>query len=523
MKRSTRLVLLLTLAAVVFAAQWLSHHPGWRQGTAAKDGTRPAHYRVGRIDFAPCELKTPLSGETIAAWCAPFVRPENPADGAGRQIHLRLALIRSTAERSAPDRVVFLAGGPGESAVADWPLIAPALKPVLEHRDVVLLDQRGTGGSHPLVCPKASAATAAASRRGAAGSRPQPAAAAREARQAAEVRACLAEIEQSADPRYFTTTDDVNDLIALRRALGDPQFDLVGVSYGTRVAQQYAMRDPAGVRSIILDSVLPNSAITGEDIAGNLEDALKEDFSLCQADPACAKAFGNPYSALTELRTRIASHPPLVTYRDPATDQWRTRPLDESTLEGVVRLFAYSPLTSALLPLSLHQALAGNYEPLMGQSTLIRGVLGHDIRGGLQWSVLCTEDVPLLKPNPADKDTLLGMGFTHELQNVCAEWPRGQMPPDFHQPLHTAIPTLILEGQYDPITPPRYGRDVLGHLSDARLLVARGQGHGVLGAGCMPRLASKFIDELRPKALDATCLDALRPSPPFVSFNGATP
>ena len=212
------------------------------------------------------------------------MRPENPADPAGRRIHLRLALIRSSATHSASDVVVFLAGGPGESAIDDWAVIAPALKPVLEHRDVVLLDQRGTGGSHPLLCPKAGAGTGPTPRASTSpGLKPQQAAAQREARQAAETRACLAEIEQTADPRYYTTTDDVDDLIALRHALGDPQYDLVGVSYGTRVAQQYAMRDPAGVRSIILDSVLPNSAITGEDIAGNLEDALKADFALWQS------------------------------------------------------------------------------------------------------------------------------------------------------------------------------------------------------------------------------------------------
>lgn len=523
MKRSTRLVLALTLAAVVLGGQWLARHRKQGPGIADTGGTAPAHYHRGSIDFTPCELKTPLSGQTTAAWCAPFVRPENPADGSGRQIHLRLALVHSAAERPASDVVVFLAGGPGESAVRDWPLIAPALKSVLDHRDVVLLDQRGTGGSHPLSCPKAQASAEAARKQSKAASTPQQADAQREARQAAEIRDCVTEIEKTADPRYFTTTDAVDDLIALRHALGDPQFDLVGGSYGTRVAQQYAMRDPTGVRSIILDSVAPNSLILGQEIARNLEDALKADFGLCQAEPACAKAFGNPYGDLAALRARVASRPPVVTYRDPATDAWHTRTLDDNTLAGVVRLFAYSPLTSALLPLSLHLAVAGDYGPLMGQSKLIGGAIGHDINGGMQWAVLCTEDVPLLKPDPADSDTLLGTRFAQELERACAQWPRGQMPPDFHQPLHTDIPTLILEGQFDPITPPRYGKEVLAHLSDARLLIARGQGHIVIGAGCMPRLVNKFIEDLQPKTLDAECLDSLRPTPTFVSFNGATP
>ncbi len=525
MKRRTRLALALGGAAVVLGMQWLIHQPDGQHGPAGRGGAQAqaAHYRLGRIDFARCELKQPQSGQTTAAWCAPFVRPENPADAAGRRIHMRLALIRSTATHPAPDLVVFLAGGPGQSAVDSWPLIAPALRPVLEHRDVVLLDQRGTGRSHPLACPKAEHAAKLAREQRAGRARPPETAAQREARQAAETRACLAEIEQTADPRYFTTTDAVDDLIALRHALGDPRFDLVGVSYGTRVAQEYAMRDPKGVRSIVLDSVVPDTLILGEDIARNLQNALTADFGLCKAEPACMKAFGDPGADLATLRARIARHPPVVTYRDPTTNVERTRTLDERVLAGVVRIFAYSPLTAALLPLSLHQALAGHYAPLMAQSQLILGQVGRQIDVGMQATVLCTEDAPLLKPNPADEGTLLGARFIRDLQRQCAGWPRGRMPADFHRPLRSGIPTLILEGQYDPITPPRYGREVLAHLGDARLLIARGQGHSVIGAGCMPRLVGRFIARLRPKTLNASCLDALRPTPPFVNFNGAPP
>ena len=523
MTKSTRMTLALVVAAVVLGVQWLIHHPNGRQGPAQAARAAAARYRLGRIEFTPCELKAPLSGQTTAAWCAPFIRPQNPADPSGRKIHLRLALIRGSAARAAPDLVVFLAGGPGQSAVDSWPLIAPALQPVLEHRDVVLLDQRGTGGSHPLTCPKAEHAAQLARKARHAGPPQRPTVAQPAADHSAETQACLAEIEKSADPRFFTTTDDVDDLIALRHALGNPRFDLVGVSYGTRVAQQYAMRDPAGVRSIVLDSVLPNSSIVGESIASNLQDALEADFGLCRAEPACLKAFGNPSADLAELRKRIAHDPPVVTYRDPTTNAEHKGTLNEARLAGVVRLFAYSPLTAALLPLSLHQALEGHYAPLLAQSRLLASQLGHQIDSGLELAVLCTEDVPLLKPDPAAKGTLLGARFIGELQRQCAGWPRGALPADFHQPLRTDIPTLILEGQFDPITPPRYGKAVLAHLGDARLLIARGQGHNVIGAGCMPRLVGKFIADLEPKALDAQCLNTLRPTPPFVSFNGSTP
>jgi pimeloyl-ACP methyl ester carboxylesterase len=284
------------------------------------------------------------------------------------------------------------------------------------------------------------------------------------------------------------------------------------------------MRDPTGVRSIVLDSVVPNRLILGESVAVNLQNALKADLGRCDAEPDCIKAFGNPYTDLTELRARIAKHPLLVTYRDPTTNVLHTRTLNEKTLAGVVRLFAYSPLTAALLPLTLHQALQGNDAPLMGQAQLISSEVGaSSINPYMGLSVVCSEDVPWLKPNPAAKGTLLGRRFIRGLQRECAGWPRGRMPANFHQPLRTDIPTLILEGQDDPITPPRYGREVLAHLSDARLLIARGQGHAVIGTGCIPQLVGKFIAHLEPKSLDAQCLDVLRPAPPFVNYNGPSP
>ncbi len=524
MQRRTRVVLILAGVTVILGGQWLLDHQKTQQHELRQRGTRPAHFELGHIDFTSCELKTLQSGVTSAAWCASFVRPENPTDPSGRKIHLRLALIRSTAMRPASDLVVFLAGGPGQSAIDIWPQIHSALRPVLEHRDVVLLDQRGTGGSHPLSCPKVEHAIQAARRRRSTHPRQRETPTQRHARQATEIKTCLAEIEKTTNPRDFTTTDAVDDLIALRHALGNPRFDLIGVSYGTLVAQQFAMRDPTGVRSIVLDSVVPNRLILGESVAVNLQNALKADLGRCDAEPDCIKAFGNPYTDLTELRARIAKHPLLVTYRDPTTNVLHTRTLNEKTLAGVVRLFAYSPLTAALLPLTLHQALQGNDAPLMGQAQLISSEVGaSSINPYMGLSVVCSEDVPWLKPNPAAKGTLLGRRFIRGLQRECAGWPRGRMPANFHQPLRTDIPTLILEGQDDPITPPRYGREVLAHLSDARLLIARGQGHAAIGTGCIPQLVGKFIAHLEPKSLDAQCLDVLRPAPPFVNYNGPSP
>ena len=197
---------------------------------------------LGKLAFNSCELAQKRSGATTAAFCAPFQVPEDwdAPDAGGRKIDLNLALIKADAEAADTDFVVFLAGGPGQAAIENWPQVAPAFAPLRKHHHILLLDQRGTGGSNALSCGRVD--------------KDEPAdAPAESSANLDEVRRvtseCLAQVLKKADPRYYTTTDAAHDLEAVRQALGAPQFDLVGVSYGTRVAQQYLVRYPDGVRS----------------------------------------------------------------------------------------------------------------------------------------------------------------------------------------------------------------------------------------------------------------------------------
>ncbi|WP_297904731.1 alpha/beta fold hydrolase [Metallibacterium sp.] len=528
MKRSTRLVLLALVLIVFFGGQWLWRHA--RTPTVA--AAVPTQYRLGQLEFKPCTLRQPQSGLATAAWCAPFNVPENWARPDGRKLVLRLALIRARAAQPAPDPVLYIAGGPGQSAIDTWPEIAPALDDVLAQRNVILLDQRGTGGSAPLTCPAAPKATtppaarAAVARTGKSRPAPQPALSgtARLRATETETRVCLAALQKRGlNPADFTTTQAVQDLAALRRALGDPQFDLVGVSYGTRVAQQFLMRYPHAVRSMVLDSVVPNALILGQDFGVNLDAALRDDFALCTHEPACHKAFGDPWTTLLQLKKRLEKNTPEVNFRTPDGFQPKQEAMTADALVGLVRLYAYSPLTAALLPLSLHAASAGHYGPLLAQSHFISSSLQHSLNEGMQLSVVCSEDVPWLKATPAEAATLLGDAYIRQLKAQCAIWPRGVVPADFHAPLRSSVPTLILEGQFDPVTPPRYGTEVLEGLSDARMLIAAGQGHNVIGAGCMPRLVKRFIEKPEPQKLDASCLAQLKPTAPFLDYNGAAP
>jgi pimeloyl-ACP methyl ester carboxylesterase len=309
----------------------------------------------------------------------------------------------------------------------------------------------------------------------------------------------------------------------VRQALGAPQLDLIGVSYGTRVAQQYARRYPAAVRSIVLDSAVPNPLALGSEHAGNLEAALKARFATCTHTEPCRQKFGDPYRSLIELRDRLRRAPQTLTARDPVSFAPQPYTFGEDDLAGTVRLFMYSPITAALLPLSISEALHGNFQPLLGQQQLAIDSVSERLTDGVGLSVACAEDADLLAPRPEDAATLLGNSLLDFQRAGCEVWHHGTRPADFHEPFTGALPTLLLAGEYDPVTPPRYASAIASGLPNSRVLLLKGQGHGVMAIGCAPRLVDEFIEHLEPGRLDARCLEALGDTPAFLDFNGAAP
>lgn len=513
MKRKHQIILAAVVAAGLLGIHlWQGETKATQTPSISSGAYRiAAHaqsFRFGELEFTRCEIARKHSAATTQAYCAPFRVPENRDQPNARTLDLRLALIPSS-QAADDDFIVFLAGGPGQSAVDTWPQMAAALDAAGKHRHVLLLDQRGTGKSNPLEC-KALADQGTTMEFDL-----------ERVREA--TRACLDEVSERADPRFYTSTDAAADLEALRQALGGPKFDLVGVSYGTRMAQQYAKHHPEGVRSIVLDSVAPNSLVLGGEFARNLDDALKAQFSYCASQPACAKAFPDPYASLLQLRDALRAAPREVRIADPVSGLPEAQRLDAFGLAGLVRMYAYAPETAALIPHTVAQSLAGNDAPLLGQIGVMTQGVEDLIGNAMQLSVICAEDADRLQADPAMQNSLLGNQMVEAILAQCAIWPHSKRPAGFNEPLTGDIPTLILEGELDPVTPPRYGEEVLKELGNARLIVAKGQGHNVIGRGCLPKLVAGFMDALNPKTLDAGCIDALGPLPHFIDFNGAAP
>ncbi|MGN6521445.1 MAG: alpha/beta hydrolase [Dokdonella sp.] len=501
--------IVVALAALAGKVLWRADERAAAPGADLVQTPGERGFTLGSLAFAPCELDTGQTAATTSAWCAPFQVPEDWQHPDGRRIDLKLALVRGSAALAERDLVVLLAGGPGQAATEAWPRARAGFAPLLEHRNVLLLDQRGTGGSNALDCKRGDDAEVE-----------QPFDL---ERVRAQTRACLDTVSAHANPRFYTTGDALRDLEAVRAALGGPEFDLVGVSYGTRVAQQYASRYPQGVRSVVLDSAVPNEHVLGTEFARNLDVALQAQFAACSATPACAKAYGDPWANLLRLRERLRAAPVDVAYRDPFDHAQRTMRLGPTALAGLVRMYAYLPETSALLPLGIARALDGDYASLAGQIRMLGRDLESLADNAMQLSVICSEDADLLPAHNDDAATLLGSEFVETLRAQCAIWPHGTRAEDFHAPFTSDKPVLLLAGEFDPVTPPRYAEQISKTLPNGRVLVAKGQGHSVMARGCLPKLVARFVDTLDAAALDAGCIADFAAQPAFIDFNGAAP
>ena len=475
-------------------------------------GLSSGAYAAGLSPFVDCQIKSLDGPAQRSAECATFTVPENPQAPEGRQIDLYVARIKSLSPAPATDPLVLIAGGPGGSSVDMYLGLARAFAGVLDERDILLLDQRGTGRSQPLSCSLEMMSSIEI----------EPTL--EESRAAAQD--CLAQLD--GDPRFYTTSVAVQDLEALRLAAGYSQLNLYGVSYGTRVAQHYLRRYPQSTRTIVIDGVVPPTLALGPDIAFNAQHTLSSIFERCQQQPNCSKAFPELDASFRRLGDTLKNQPPQVSYPDPVTGEFDDLTLQYGTMAVVTRLLAYTPETAAIIPLTLAQAAAGQYESLTSQAVGILKNLSSTLTYGMHNSVMCSEDAPHHGNInvQALKKTYLGSDQVEAIQAICGIWPSGVADADLKLPLTSDAPVLLLSGQYDPITPPRYAEQAQQGLSNSHHFVAPGQGHGVIARGCIPRVFAHFIAEADIASTIETedgCINRQRAMPFFVNSMGPDP
>ncbi|MFW6094308.1 MAG: alpha/beta hydrolase [Pseudomonadota bacterium] len=462
------------------------------------------------LDLEPCEIRGTGGVGLVAAQCGRLEVAEDPDEPAGRVIELFVARVPALAKEPRDDALTVINGGPGASSVSLYVDMKAAFSGIRRNRDIVVVDQRGTGRSAPLDCPEMQIMGAA----------PAPGELGRATRQ------CLEATEQ--DPRFYTTSFAVDDLERVREALGYAAWNLYGVSYGTRVAQEYLRRYPASVRTAILDGVVPPDQALGPDLAVNAQATLDALLARCAGDTACAAAFPDLEAQFRRLARRLEASPVALTLPHPVTARRRSMKLSYGHLALTVRMSSYAPETAALIPVMIREAVEhDNFRPIASQALRLEHELAETMAFGMHNSVVCSEDVPFY-PEPEVlrgtlRETYLGAAQVEALRAICRVWPRGRREPAARAPLRAEHPVLLLSGEHDPITPPAYARRAAQTLPNSRHLLAPGQGHGVVGRGCMPWLVSGFVGTADPAGLDPTCLERLDSDAFFVDLMGPPP
>jgi len=426
-------------------------------------------------------------------------------------IKLSVAVVPALNRRANAAPLFLLAGGPGQAATDLYASYASAFARVNRNHDIVLVDQRGTGHSSPLTCdyPDDWRATADVMQ------------AVREA-----TTACLKKYGD--DVRFFTTGAAVIDLEAVRVALGYGAIDLYGVSYGTRVAQLYMRRYPHSVHLVVLDGVTYPEQSIGPDTPQDGERALALIVQRCQESSDCRAAYPDLQRDLDGLRATFGPKTQMIALDDPSSGTPQKIEFNRSMLNASLRFLSYSATEASLLPTLIHEAAQGTLAPLAAQAIITARQIGDQLASGMQNSVVCSEDVPFFTAADFERvrnsKTYQGADQLDALQEICKLWPRGTpVDADLHSPLQSDIPTLLLSGEADPVTPPADAERAARGLAHHRLIVLQGEGHGQVTTACVPRLMADFLDHGSAESLDASCLERHRSAPFFVNTTGPAP
>lgn len=468
----------------------------------------PARAETPRLALSPCRLKGGLQAN-----CGKFEVSEDRKKPDGRRLSLRVAVVPALARAPQPDPLFMLAGGPGQAATEALPeLITAAFERVHRTRDIVLIDQRGTGHSSPLKCELIEPDAPLAQRIADPGF------------PAERLEACLKGYDT--DPRLYTTSIAMEDLDEVRRALGYSAINLWGGSYGTRAALVYLREHGEAVRSIILDGVAPPTLRLPLSFAADAQRALDRLFVACAGERACAKAWPDLPARFQQLLDRLETAPPTVTVADPLTGAPVALSIQRDVMTSVLRSVLYQPGMAVLIPLVIARAEGGDFGPLVALAAGIDEASRDSLALGMMLSVVCTEDLPRISEEEgveATRGTFLKDGVLRSFRQGCAVWPRGEAPANVSAPVQSHAPVLLLSGEVDPVTPPAWAEEAAKTLPESRHFIVPGVGHGASAIGCVPRLIAQFLDAADATTLDGACVESQKRPPFFVSFAGPTP
>lgn len=414
----------------------------------------------------------------------------------GRILELGVVVLHARSETPRPDPMFILTGGPGSDATASrngyrnhW---------MRRERDVVLVSQRGTAGNHALrIALPASDANLQGYL--------EP---------IFDVAACRAGLEQlsrKADLTLYSTPIAMDDLDDVRQALGYDRINVHGGSYGTRACLVYLRRHPEHARTAILMGVAPIMFKNPLFHAWSAQQGLERLFEEVEGDPEYRRALPHLRERFAAVMRRLDEEPARVTIRHPGTGEPAEVTLTRQAFAEALRTLMYFQAGNRRVPYLLRQAYFGDLAPFaqagLETSRGIRNMLAF----GMLLSVTAAEDVARIQEEEIvrwTRGTFLGDDRVRQQMAVCSFWPRSDLPESYGEPVRSDVPTLLISGSHDPVTPPEMGEEVANQFSNARHLIL----HGVHGVShpALSRVLEEFLDEASVDDLELEQLESVR-------------
>lgn len=461
---------------------------------------------MGELELEYCHL----SGYRQEVLCGEYTVYEDRAAQRGREIGIQFAVVSAIATDKQADPLVFFAGGPGQGSLDVAGFVNLALQEIHETRDIILIDQRGMGSSHPLSCEQDEDISLLLSD-------------AEQLRVGREnLQQCLLELD--ADVTKYTqdlANEDIHDILM---ALGHEQVNLYGGSWGTRSALLYTRQFPEQVRSVILDGNAPLENKVPLYGNADAERALQALFNDCENDSNCQAAYPSLEQDFNLVLDAFGESGLELTLPDATTGEEITMLITRSTFVNAIRAILYSPQISRLIPIIIEQAKDRDFRALTGIVDALNGDVS--IALGAQMTILCAEDFPRISSQEiaaeADKG-FVGSAFFNVFNNGCSVWPQAPLPEIYSQDLSSQVPALILSGAIDPVTPERWGDRMAEVMTNSIHLVAANTGHNVAPFGCAPEIMAQFVNQASVENIDGSCLNELNRPSFFVDASGPTP
>ena len=489
---------------------------GLTHATPVAQAVRMAGPRTAAFEPSPCMFALPPSArEGPLLECGYLSVPELHSNPSGPKIKLAVAILKSDSPTPNPDPLVMLQGGPGGSTIDTYAGLLLLLNPFRNERDVILFDQRGTLYSKPaLTCKEVRDLSLR--------TLDQKLSVEEGSRLATEALAsCRDRLKvEGVNLAAFNSLENAADVNDLRVALGYEKINLYGVSYGTLLAL-HTMRDfPAGLRSVILDAVVPTQINYVTQTPQSANRVFTEFFEACAKDTTCNTNYPNLEKTFFELVKQLNAKPARVQLTNAETSEVRNAVIDGNGLINLLFQSLYSADLRPVVPQAITDVARGNTELLAGIYGLF--VFDDSMSIGMHYSVVCAEDADFKE---ADVDTSGVRAEMRDLQKqgaldylkICGAWGVKDLGASVDTPVTSDIPTLVLNGQLDPITPPAFGQAAAEGLRNSYNFVFPGGGHGQFNFvnACVNGIVKEFLEDptLKP---DDSCVAGDKPefSPP---------